>query len=206
MPEGVSLPASTEPAPSEPVSSPFPPPLPSSLQDGPGLQLQRPPEPSPGRILLKYSPGLTTSLLKAFMTPHWQDKAHTLHMNPPISPLPPRPNPNSTALHSRPFTLWWSEVDPCLRTEKTEGTEVRGRPAHLLTLTWAPGGAETKHLQPMSLQEHLFQQVNSVSLSLNKTDRHHGTKLLKSKLWDKNNISNASANGTTVCVARRRFI
>lgn len=108
-----------------------PPALPSS-QVGPGLQLQWPPEPSPGLILLRYLPGPATSLLRALLTPHFQDKTHTPHMNPltptPHPPLPPRPNPNSTAVHSRPFTSWWWEVDPYfLRIKKSECPEVWGR-------------------------------------------------------------------------------
>ena len=139
--------------------------LPSS-QIGPGLQLQWPPEPSPGLILLRYLPGPATSLLRALLTPHFQDKTHTPHMNPlthPHPPLPPRPNPNSTALRSRPFTSWWWEVDPYVfENQKNRVPQSVGKTGHSLVLTWAVGGASTKHLQPLGLQEHLFQQVNCV--------------------------------------------
>lgn len=163
LPEGVFPPASTEPAPKNRLPLPSPS---TAVLSG----WSRLPAPVASRALPR--PHLTEipswpHLLRALLTPHFQDKTHTPHTNPltppPHPPLPPRPNPNSTALHSRPFTSWWWEVDPYFfENQKNRVPRSVGKNVHSLVLTWAAGGASTKHLQPLGLQEHLFQQVNCV--------------------------------------------
>lgn len=89
---GVFPPASTEPAPlgKSLASSPSPA-LPSSSQVGPGLQLQWPPEPSPGLILLRYLPGPATSLLRALLTPLLSVDGNTHSAHEPSDTPPPPP-------------------------------------------------------------------------------------------------------------------
>ena len=93
-----------------------PPALPSS-QVGSGLQLQWPLDPSPGLILVRYLPGPAISLLRALLTPHFQDKTHTPHMNPLI----PHPTP-----HCLPDQI--QILQPCIQGPSPPG---RGRWTHI---------------------------------------------------------------------------
>lgn len=129
MLEDVFPPASTEPAPKNRL--PLPSPSTAVLSGWSGLQLQWPPEPSPGLILLRHLPGPATSLLRAHLTPHLQDKTHTPHMNP-LTPPTPHCLPDQILIlqpcvqgPSPPGGERWTHM--FLRTKRTERPKVWGR-------------------------------------------------------------------------------